>query len=403
MADLETNVSPNMENLENNLWSDSPAENMSVFPWDQQPEVVQSPESLLSSPEITAQVDNAENSMEYSNPLLNEPAPVLDNGNVSPEGNQSVDNTANVDMTTTQVSVNTNVFWWVVENTVPSFSVLGAVTWNDSATSESSDNASENKEKNQVAQKQKLAQLIKLREWKAKKTWFTRWILSGIVLSIWIIALATVFAKDQIINLLWDGSSAPRMEANIVNLQDPLNENIVDEDIIDEDIVDEDIIDEDIIDEDIIDEDIVDEDIVDEDIVDEDIIDEDIVDEDIIDEDIVDEDIIDENIVDEDIVDENIVDENIVDENIVDENIVPVLIENGYTAIHVNSVEEANWVIAPSCDSIFCENRNNDNSFTECTNFSLNPKLDDNAHRIGSNWSCRYKDISELVYVSLES
>ena len=37
--------------------------------------------------------------------------------------------------------------------------------------------------------------------------------------------------------------------------------------------------------------------------------------------------------------------------------------------------------------------------FSEDLDFTLIDKLDENVHRIGNAWKCRYKDASELVYV----
>lgn len=68
-----------------------------------------------------------------------------------------------------------------------------------------------------------------------------------------------------------------------------------------------------------------------------------------------------------------------------------------YTITHVNSEEEANWVLPAHCSDLTCYGE--DKEFIECTSFKLVETLDENAHRIGNGGGCRYKDSSELVYV----
>jgi hypothetical protein len=70
---------------------------------------------------------------------------------------------------------------------------------------------------------------------------------------------------------------------------------------------------------------------------------------------------------------------------------------------HVDNVEDANWVMSANCDNLHCGNIS-EASLDElvlCTEFRQSDKLDDNANRIGSNWICRYKDVSELVQIEL--
>ena len=107
------------------------------------------------------------------------------------------------------------------------------------------------------------------------------------------------------------------------------------------------------------------------------------------------DDIIDES-VDEDIVDES-VDEDIIDES-VDEDII---FGDWYTIKYVNSVEEANWVLNPSCEWLSCDNKDLD-SIVLCEDFKFKPDIDDHAQRIGSSWTCRYKDVSELAYLEIQ-
>lgn len=71
---------------------------------------------------------------------------------------------------------------------------------------------------------------------------------------------------------------------------------------------------------------------------------------------------------------------------------------------HVNKVEDANWVMSANCDSLHCGDISeaDPEELVLCTEFRQSDKLDDNANRIGSNWICRYKDASELVYLELK-
>lgn len=71
--------------------------------------------------------------------------------------------------------------------------------------------------------------------------------------------------------------------------------------------------------------------------------------------------------------------------------------EERYTITHVDSEEEANWVMPSHCSDLTCYGE--DKEFTECTSFRMDENLDENSHRIGNGWGCRYKDASELVYV----
>jgi hypothetical protein len=72
---------------------------------------------------------------------------------------------------------------------------------------------------------------------------------------------------------------------------------------------------------------------------------------------------------------------------------------NNYIITRVSSTGEANWVLPAFCgDDIFCNNLHQ--TFTPCVEFKRNEKLNDNANRIWNNWICRFKDFSELVYVT---
>ena len=74
-----------------------------------------------------------------------------------------------------------------------------------------------------------------------------------------------------------------------------------------------------------------------------------------------------------------------------EENIKP------YTITHVNSEEEANWVLPAHCSDLTCYWE--DQEFVECTSFRMIETLDENTSRVSSRGGCKYKDPSELVYV----
>jgi len=216
----------------------------------------------------------------------------------------------------------------------------------------------EDHEKAKLIQKEKLAQLIKIHETKAKKAWFTKWIFSGVILTIAIIAASFILVKDQILNLLdYEGKNNIPLPASIMDLNHD-NKAIYDETIDDETIDDETI-----------------------------------GDETIGDETIDDETIDDETIDDETIGDETIDDETIDDETLNEKNTSEYL----YNITHVDSEENANWVLPAHCSDLTCYGE--DKEFNPCTTFRLSENLDENANRIGNNWTCRYKDASELVYV----
>ena len=71
--------------------------------------------------------------------------------------------------------------------------------------------------------------------------------------------------------------------------------------------------------------------------------------------------------------------------------------KKSYTITHVNSEEEANWVLPAHCNDLTCYWE--DQEFVECTSFRMIETLDENTSRVSSRWGCKYKDASELVYV----
>ena len=75
-----------------------------------------------------------------------------------------------------------------------------------------------------------------------------------------------------------------------------------------------------------------------------------------------------------------------------------------FTMVHVNNVELANWVMAPNCNTLACWDYTQvpAEEIVLCAEFRQKADLEDDDIRIWSTWMCRYKDESELVYLSLE-
>ena len=231
-------------------------------------------------------------------------------------------------------------------------------------------NEKEEQEKAKLLQKEKLAQLIKTHEKKSWRIWFTKWILSGIVLVACAVLVSCIFAKDQVLNIInSDFLNGLSLSANVVEVEN----NTDDEKNNDKEIAnDEDEIDN--------------EEISDSENTTDD-------------ETTTDEQIADvlEIATDEDTTTDN--EEITSDETTVDEEATNDEETNDewYSITSVESEEEANWVLPAHCSDLTCYGE--DKEFTPCTTFRLSESLDENANRIGNNWVCRYKDPSELVYV----
>ena len=75
--------------------------------------------------------------------------------------------------------------------------------------------------------------------------------------------------------------------------------------------------------------------------------------------------------------------------------------DKGYTIRHVDSEEEANWVMPSHCTDLTCYGE--DEEFVACTSFRMIETLDENTPRVSSRWGCKYKDASELVYVEFSN
>ena len=224
----------------------------------------------------------------------------------------------------------------------------------------------EEQQKAKLAQKAKLELLIKTHESKAQKKWLMTWVLSGVVVTAWVLVLAWVFAKDQVVDVLNTISGESTLSASVTNLWESNTEQNYPDITVDEENSED--------------------------------IDNDAeeftgseVDEFIDEENVDSEDIEDTSSEDSEISDTSEVDEYVDEEN-VDENM-----NYGYSITHVSSEAEANWVMPAHCYDLSCYGE--DKEFTPCTTFRLSENLDENSHRIGKNWICKYKDASELVYV----
>lgn len=374
------------------------------------------------------------------------------------ESSQTDSTNENQPETTPVETPNNEIILWKFDNTmintvqeqeiVPQQDITSPEQSTVQETPTNEETATEDSQKSKTAQKEKLLQLIKVHESKAKTKGFATWILSGVVLSVWILALSCIFAKDQIINLLnWENENSS-LSANVVelNINTLENENSEDsENVLPEDdteIGDEDIYDSE--DYDDINKEIEDanddfeipvynKDLNEESKNSENILSE--IDDETDDEDIYDYD--DNNEINEEfktpINNKDLNEESKNNENISSENKEKINNENitseettatkdketnkeenevseynsslkedtpKYSITHVSSTGEANWVLPAHCTDLTCYGK--DKVFTPCTTFKLSENLDENANRIGNTWVCRYKDASELVYVELK-
>ena len=248
-------------------------------------------------------------------------------------------------------------------------------------------NEEEERQKNRLLQKEKLTQLIKTHESKSQKIWFAKWILSGVLLTIWVIAISFVFAKDQILDLLnisWESS----LTASVVDLTENSDESYSDDTLDDEFFEDNN---DTISNTEEFDDFELEEDF-NENIDNEypEVISSEESDNFESDENL-DEETNNEYIEDtlQEYTEEFEVSES--DENLDEET------KELYNITHVDSEAEANWVLPSHCSDLTCYGE--DKEFTPCTTFRLSENLDENANRIGNNWVCRYKDSSELVYI----
>ena len=246
-------------------------------------------------------------------------------------------------------------------------------------------------EKAKLLQKAKLAQLIKTHESKAQKKWFIAGISSGIIITAWVLILAWVFAKDQVIDVLNSISGETSLSASVTDLPLIQEENypeIIPEEENIENTGDIEEYDDTNVEENV-----------------DEYVDEYVEDSSAEDIEEYDDLGVDENINEydnseyvEDASSEDIeeYDNSEVDEYTESEDVGENM-DYGYSITHVSSEAKANWVMPAHCYDLSCYGE--DKEFTPCTTFRLSENLDENAHRIGKNWVCKYKDSSELVYV----
>lgn len=337
-------------------------------------------------------------------------------------------------------------------------SVISEPTWtqenkstvgNVEATPQAINNTTNSQTAINAAKKEKLTRLIKAEQKKWEKSWFLKGILSWVAITACVLAVTVIFAKDQIVNLLSDDNTTPtNLEANVIDLTSENNDEDFDNEDEDFDNKNEDIYNEE--DEDL-DTENENEDIYNEE---NENLDTENEDEDIYNEEdenltIYEKDISDEeedeifekyrsridNVIGDDIdnnekleileeiyeeilstnpenerlieyIDQNIMDiqdqvyQEKVDEKPEDKTTEDSDTKELYSITHVESVDEANWVLPNHCNDLRCYGE--DKEFTPCTAFKLAENLDENSNRIGNNWVCRYKDTSELVYVEFE-
>jgi len=254
-----------------------------------------------------------------------------------------------------------------------------------------------------AAKKDKLTQLLKAEQEKWKKAWFTKWLLSWIAVTACVLAVAVVFAKEQIIDFLSDGATTPvSLEASVVDLT---AENVDEENIDGEDVNTDETVPAD-------DETVpADDETVpaDDETVPAD--DETVpADDETVpaDDETVPAD--DETVpADDETVpadDETVpADDEAVpaDDGTVpaDDGTVPtddlVFVHDWYTIRHVSSESEANWILPAHCSDLTCYWDNEE--FVACTKFRADENLEETSQRIWSSGACKYKDPSELVYV----
>ena len=352
---------------------------------------------------VSPEVPSNEDFLQWTQNIQQEPQTSFEQ-NISSENNNLSENLNSAEITE---SSNNEIILWKFDNPVISTSVpendsqdLDISLLEHPAILDNSPilkaNNEEEQQKANLEQKIKLAQLIKTHKTKAQRIWFTKWILSGIALTIVIGIVWFIFAKDQIIDLINNENSNQQLTANVVDIVNTTDWETISEDEI---IIDDTNIEE-----------------SNEDEENENINNEGSITENenaTIEDESIDEETTDENTDDnETIIDENTDEEN----NYLDEVVSPedeytqiapedeytqiASEEQAYTITHVDTPEEANWILPSHCDDLTCYGE--DKEFSQCTTFKLVESLDENAHRIGNNWVCRYKDPSELVYVEFK-
>lgn len=432
MADLEKTINPDVSNTNNIATNEAPEINLSEPPQEiQKVDATDATENMSSR-----EVEKSENLWveSWETVISSETSPNESFLVDSPSKEITTENSPieNLDSTSEGKTINTNNFiLWEFNDTMTNttneheVNQISEISQNqllehpailDNATNLKSPSLSnlnpEEEQKTKVSQKEKLAQLLKIHESKAQKSWFTKWILSGVALTAILVLASFILAKDQILNLLndWDVDNHT-LSANIVNLNEDQRNNNEDENLssdenvsnIEEEIEnnEDQINDEEDFSENEWDltEEFEEESYYDEQGYEED---EGLLENEEIEnsESIDNETSIDKTIENEEIKNDEPTDEtennelNIEETN---ENDNTNNKEKAYTITPVLSEEIANWVMPTHCGDLTCYGE--DKEFTPCTTFRLSENLDENANRIGKNWVCKYKDPSELVFV----
>ena len=409
VLDSAENTNPNntSDGFEIDLWDSSPMEGESHDLWDvfsedavadSNPIPEESPSNeVVASPEnVESQAISSEQSVENA---LQEDSIEATQEETAPKLTEALNSVSEPE------PVNNEVVLWKFDNemispidTPNAPQSLDVALLNHPAVLEESPMAEVNAEehqKAQAAQKAKLAQLIKNHESNAHKKWLMTWVLSGVVVTAWVLVLAWMFAKDQVIDVLNTINGEPTLSASVVDLKDNQVEldtgNVLDDEIVDDEDVLSDT--EEFDDSEINDE--MDENV--DEYVDSEYVEDTSSDENV-DSEYVEDTSSDEN-VDSEYVEDTSSDENVdeFDNSDFNDESTNEDLSMWYNITHVESEAEANWVMPAHCYDLTCYGA--DKEFTPCTTFRMAENLDENANRIGKNWVCKYKDPSELVYV----
>ena len=450
MADLEKTINPEVSNTDNSVQNATPEINLSNS-LQEEPKLddvtAKDTPPLETGPSVKPWMDNPETAI---------PSETSSNENL-------LTNTS-LEETKTETNLNENlnsvpevkteetnnfILWKSSEKTINTGNEPNHLleqpslnnTTNLESPSLSSINAKE-QQKAKLSQKEKLTQLIKIHESKAQKSWFIKWILSGIALTAVLVLASFILAKDQILNLLndWDVNNQT-LSASIVNLNENETNNEEDENLSSDENVSD--IEEEIEnnEDQVNDEDFsedewnLDEISESEFLYEEDFEwyqpikfeDEEIenieLDNEINTNEATENEEIDNNGSTDEMDDNKVIendekniseektntdetvknketDNNDMNNNESDKNSNTNEKGKAYTITPVLSEELANWVMPAHCSDLTCYGE--DKEFTPCTSFRLSENLDENTNRIGKNGVCRYKDASELVFVEFE-
>jgi len=391
--------------------SDNIADN-NINTFEENPFTLNEDKSVMSEVTDTSEVDSAKELSQGPNILESSQESSPENSKLE-DNNQTSENLYNIPMSENTENIlvstenqNNEVVLETHESSITNNSdTLNASQQIDNSTlgysanldiSPIEETKTEDLQKNKSSQKEKLLQLIKTHESKAQKKWFLTWILSGIIATIWIVTITWFLAKDQIIDLLNSINWNYSLTANIINITNNDEENLNEENLNEENLNEENLNEESTIEDYENTEDInSEEDSTNDFEYNENNYEENNYEnteynpefEENINNDI--QEFLSEN--NEEVNEEkneniilneeydNISNELYTEEwNNIQEN------DNWYHITHVNSEEEANWVLPAHCSDLTCYGE--DKEFTPCNRFKMDNNLDENAHRIGKNW-----------------